>query len=122
DEDADSAGTTRALLGAERAHALTTAVRARQPRAILEQLALGAGLTLAASLVFLLLFKALTLLPARTIRRIRSWRGTRVHGLRLRRFELFSSEQIVDVLVSAVSIFRATAILLLAYAYVSAVF
>jgi small-conductance mechanosensitive channel len=45
-----------------------------------------------------------------------------VHGLRLRRFELFSSEQIVEVLVSAVRIFRIAAILLLGYAYVSVVF
>jgi small-conductance mechanosensitive channel len=122
DEDADSAHTTRALLAAERARAVTAVVRTRQPRAILRQLLVGAGLSLLVTLLFLLLFKGLTLLLARTIRRLRSWRGTRVHSVRLGRLELFSSEQIVEVLVSAVSIFRAVAILLLGYAYVSVVF
>jgi small-conductance mechanosensitive channel len=122
DEDADSARTTRALLAAERARAVTAAVQTRQPGAILRQVLLGAGLTLIASILFLLVLKGLTLLLARTIRRIRGWRGTRVHGLRLRRFELFSSAQIVEVLVSAVSILRVAVLLLLGYAYVSVVF
>jgi small-conductance mechanosensitive channel len=122
DEDADSAGTTRALLAAERAQALTAAVQTRLPRAILRQILLGAGLTAFASVLFLLLLKGLTWLLGRAIRRIRSWRGTRVPALRLRRFEIFSSEQITDFLISAVRILRTAAILILAYAYVSVVF
>jgi small-conductance mechanosensitive channel len=122
DEDADSAGTTRALLAAERAHALTVAVRARQPEAVLRRLLIGAGLTLVATVLFLLVLKGLTLLLARTIRRLRSWRDTRVHPLKVGRFELFSSGQITEVLVSAVRMLRVVAVLLLGYAYLSAVF
>jgi len=122
DEDADSARTTRALLAAERAQAVTAAVQTRQPQAILRQVLLGGGLTVVASILFLLLLKGLTLLLARTIRRIRSWRGTRIPALHLRRFELFSSAQIAEFLVEAAGILRAAAILVLGYAYIYVVF
>jgi small-conductance mechanosensitive channel len=122
DEDADSAHTTRSVLAVERARALTAAVETRRPRAILKLLLLGVGLTVIVSGVFLLLLIGLSRLFAQTIRRLRSWRDTRIHALRLRRFEVFSSAQITELLVGAAKLLRAVALLVLGYAYVSLVF
>jgi len=122
DEDADSAHTTRLSLAGERARALTAAVRLRLPRAILRMILVGAGFTLVATVVFLLLLFGLTRILTLTIRRIRSWRGTRIQPLRVRRFEVFSSAQITDFLVRAAKFFRAVLILVLAFAYISVVF
>ena len=122
DEDADSAHTTRLALAGERARALTAAVRLRLPRAILRMILVGAGFTLIATVVFLLLLFGLTRILTLTIRRIRSWRGTRIQPLRVRRFEVFSSAQITDFLVRAAKFLRAVLILVLAFAYVSVVF
>jgi len=122
DEDADSAHTTRSSLAAERARVLTAAVRLRLPRAILRVILVGAGFTLIASAVFLLLLFGLTRILTGTIRRIRSWRGTRIRPLRVRRFEVFSSSQITDFLVRSAKLLRAVVILVLGFAYVSVVF
>ena len=122
DEDADSAHTTRSALAGERARVLTAAVRLRLPRAILRMILVGAGFTLIATVLFLLLLFGLTRILTRTIRRIRSWRGTRIQPLRVRQFEVFSSAQISDFLVRAAKFLRAVLILVLGFAYVSVVF
>jgi small-conductance mechanosensitive channel len=122
DEDADSVQTTRLALATERARAVTTAVRQRLPSAILRVVLIGAGLTLLASVVLLLFLNGLSRLLLLAIRRIRRWRGTRIHPVRLRRFEVFSAAQIVEFLVQAARVLRVAVVLLLGYAYVSLVF
>ncbi len=121
DEDADSAHTTRAALAAERARALTAAVEARQPKVIIRRALIGAGLTFLTSVGFLLFLMGLSRLHASTIRQVRSWRGTRVPALRAGRFEIFSSAQVADFLVAAVSLARRLTVLLLGVAYVALV-
>jgi len=122
DADADSADALRAPLAAERARAVTAAVKARAPTTLLKVVLIGAVLSLAATIVFLLALKASSRLLAVIIRRLRSWRGTRIPALRLRRFEIFSSTQITDFLISLVKGLRAAVILVLGYAYISLVF
>ena len=121
DEDADSAHTTRAALATERARALTAAVEARQPKAIIRRVLIGAGLTFLASVGFLLFLVGLSHLYASTIRRVRSWRGTRIPALRVGRFEIFSSGQVADFLVAAVSLGRRLGVLLVGVAYIALV-
>jgi len=122
DEDGDSAHVTRFVLAAERARALTAAVKTRVPSAVLKQVLLGVGFTAIVSVVFLLLLIGLSRLHALAIRRVRGWRDTRIHALRLRRFEVFSSVQITEFLVGAAKLMRAIVILVLGFAYVSLVF
>jgi small-conductance mechanosensitive channel len=122
DEDGDSAHTTRAALATERARALTAAVTARLPREIRKQILLGAGFTVIASVLFLLIALGTTRFLAWTVRRIQSWRGTRVRPLRLRRFEIFSSAQIAEFLIGATRIVRTVVLLVLGYVYISVVF
>ena len=121
DEDADSAGTTRALLATQRARALTTSVEGRVPRAVLRRVLTGAGLTVLATIGLLLLLLGLSRLYGLTTRRVRTWRGTRIPAVRLRRFEIFSSAQIADFLVSAAGLVRRLAVILLGVAYVALV-
>jgi small-conductance mechanosensitive channel len=120
--DAESAGTTRMALAEERARAITRAVRTRTPTVLARTMLLGAGLTVAATFALLLLIRLLRWGFARGIRRIRTWRDTRIPAVRVRSYELFSSAQITGFVVSVVRLLRTVLILVLAYAYISLVF
>jgi small-conductance mechanosensitive channel len=120
--DADSARTTRAALAAAQAHAVTVALEAHGPESTLQTVLVGLGLTLATSIVFFFLLKALSRLLALTIRRVRRWRGTRIRAVRLRRFEVFSSAQIAQFLIRTARTLRVVAIVVLGWAYLSLVF
>ncbi len=123
DADADSANhAIRAALAAERARAVTRAIKARVPTAIIKVVLLGALLTIVATAVFFFALKGLSRSLAVVIRRLRSWRGTRIPALRLRRFEIFSSAQITEFLISVVRVLRAALVLVAGYAYISLVF
>jgi small-conductance mechanosensitive channel len=123
DADADSANhAMRSALAAERARAVTITIKEREPTAMLRVVLFGAVLTLVATVVFLLALRGLSRLLALGIRRLRSWRGTRIPALRIRRFEIFSSAQITEFLIAIVKVLRVALILVLGYAYISLVF
>lgn len=122
DADADSADALRAPLAAERARAVTSAIKSNVYTALLKVVLLGAMLTLIATMVFLLALKGLSRGLAAVIRLLRRWRDTRIPALRLRRFEIFSSSQITDFLTAVVRAVRAGIVLALGYVYISLVF
>ncbi len=122
DADADSANALRTPLAAERARAVTKAIKGRLPTALVKVVVLGALLTLVATGVFLLALKGLGRVLAVIIRRLRRWRGTRIPALRLRRFEIFSSAQITEFLIAVARALRMAIALVLGYAYISLVF
>jgi small-conductance mechanosensitive channel len=121
--DADSANhANRPALAVQRARAVTVSIKAQEPAAVVKVVLLGGALALVATVVFVLAIRGLSRLLAVVIRRLRSWRGTRIPALRLRRFEIFSSAQITEFLIGAVKGLRAAIVLLLAYAYISLLF
>ncbi len=123
DTDADSANhAIRGALAAERARAVTRAINARVPTAIIKVVLLGTLLTIVATAVFFFALKGLSRGLAVVIRRLRSWRGSRIPALRLRRFEIFSSAQITEFSIGFVRILRAAIVLVLGYAYISLAF
>ncbi|MGH7532485.1 MAG: hypothetical protein ACREL4_04245, partial [Gemmatimonadales bacterium] len=118
DADAKAAGTSRLELATADARIATAAIAAAKGHNTIRTLIVGAGLTLLATLVLLLLLRLLRVVFPRLERMIAGARGTRIPALRIQRFEVISSARIADFLAGVVGILRVAAIIVILYFYV----
>ena len=121
DADARAAGLPRSVLARDYAARLQTALAESRREHSWRQLAINLLLALLVTAMLVLALwgsrKGFTWL----LRRIESWRGTRIRGLRIQRLELFSANRITSTLLGMARAVRFAVGLILLYFYVFAV-
>ena len=121
DADARAAGVPRSLLARDYATRLQTALVQSRHEHSWKQLGIDLLLVLLVTAMLVLVLWGWREGFAWLLRRIESWRGTRIRALRIQSFELFSAERITSTLLGMVRAVRFATCLILLYFFAFAV-
>jgi small-conductance mechanosensitive channel len=117
DGDAKSEGVARAELARSYALRIKDTVEQRRREYSLKAILTGAAWALVLTLLLLLLLRLNRKLFARALAKLHSWKGTRIHAIKVQGVEVVSAGRLASVLMRIVKTFRLFVVLVLLYSY-----
>jgi small-conductance mechanosensitive channel len=122
EKDAVAAGQSRQDLARDYAGKIRSAIEAHNREYNMHSILFGALYTLLATLTLVIFFAAGRRLFPRIIKKIESWRGTRIRTLRIQSMEILHEDRIVSILTEMVKWTRILLFLMLLFLYFPFVF
>lgn len=121
EQDAELAGKSRHDLAEAYARTISVSLEQLRKAYSVKTLTLGGIYALLATILLIVIFRAIGFLFGKLFSQMEIWRGTRIPSLRIQKFELLPAERIADFAIGLAKLIRLALVLVVLYFYISLV-